>query len=393
MSRNSTPVYDYPSCAASPYQEESERPRSPPTPELAGTFMDRITPPMRQIARRRLGPIGQGRPIRWEATQANREAVQIANARRLFDSTVEEALATFQSDINRDGSISPIEQEMIPDRSPQQTQGEVFIALPDATPSPEPLPVHPRHGETPTPPPSESASPLPLYIRDDTPLAPPSPLVAEINPAGPQPGVSLGPDWFPNVLGDGIAFLLTVPDGDEGMTMATYVRINNNDGDPRIEGTLGLGCPINSNPLQARPNQYPRPILTDEELQIFRAGESYTPMINAALADDGDATLQAEVYRYRASSKRIIRLARQVVNAWYELHRERCTARCSARRLTEANAYAHLYPRVMWDYVHSDRWPEATHSDTVQQLTRRYNPIPLWDGVCNWCGRRGHDTE
>jgi hypothetical protein len=68
MSRNSTPVYDYPSRAASPYQGEPERPRSPPTPELTGTFMDHITPPMRQIACRRLGPIGQGRPIRWEAT-------------------------------------------------------------------------------------------------------------------------------------------------------------------------------------------------------------------------------------------------------------------------------------------------------------------------------------
>jgi hypothetical protein len=100
MSRNSTPIYDYPSRAASPYQGEPERPRSPPTPELAGTFMDHITPPMRQITCCRLGPIGQGRPIRWEATQANREAARIANARRLFDSTVEEALATFQSDIN-----------------------------------------------------------------------------------------------------------------------------------------------------------------------------------------------------------------------------------------------------------------------------------------------------
>jgi hypothetical protein len=119
MSRNSTPVYDYPSRAASPYQGEPERPRSPPTPELTGTFMDRITPPMRQVAHRHLGPIGEGRPIRWEATQANQEAARIASARRLFDSTIEVALATFQSNINRDGSISPIDQEMIPDQPPQ----------------------------------------------------------------------------------------------------------------------------------------------------------------------------------------------------------------------------------------------------------------------------------
>jgi hypothetical protein len=53
-------------------------------------------------------------------------------------------------------------------------------------------------------------------------------------------------------------------------------------------------------------------------------------MINAALADDGDATLQAEVYQYRASTRRLARLGRQIVNARYELHRERVAARCSA---------------------------------------------------------------
>jgi hypothetical protein len=109
--------------------------------------------------------------------------------------------------------------------------------------------------------------------------------------------------------------MMMVSDGDKGMRVATYIRIDNNEGSPRLEGTLGLGCPVISNPLHACPDQYPRAMMTDKELQVFRAGESYTPMVNAALAADGDATLQAEVYRYRASTQRSIRLAQQVVQA------------------------------------------------------------------------------
>jgi hypothetical protein len=107
--------------------------------------MDHITPPMRQIARRRLGPIGQGRPICWEATQAAREMTRIANARQLFDTTVEQALATFQSDIDRDGSISPIEQEMIPDQPPQQILYKAKCSSRPPTRPPRPLMPHSLH--------------------------------------------------------------------------------------------------------------------------------------------------------------------------------------------------------------------------------------------------------
>ena len=117
-------------------------------------------------------------------------------------------------------------------------------------------------------------------------------------------------------------FRTPIPDGDDEVTLANFVRIDTNHGSPRIEGTLGLGCPVYSNPLTAEPDRYPRPVLTDGQLQVFRGGESYTPMINMALADDGDPSLQAEVYRYRESTKKVIRKACLVVQARQDLHRE-----------------------------------------------------------------------
>jgi hypothetical protein len=34
--------------------------------------------------------------------------------------------------------------------------------------------------------------------------------------------------------------------------------------------------------------EYPRPIMTDQELLLFKGDEAYTPLINAALDTDGD---------------------------------------------------------------------------------------------------------
>jgi hypothetical protein len=63
-------------------------------------------------------------------------------------------------------------------------------------------------------------------------------------------------------------------------------------------------------------------------------------MVNAALQDLQDVTLQADVYRYQAGLDRTRELAAQVVQARQDLHRERRRVSSTARRLTDANAYA-----------------------------------------------------
>ena len=369
------------------------------SPALVDTIVDHPEQFERQLGVRRAGPFGGGVATHERLANVARQASRIAVARQLFESTIAEASWAFATD-NGSRPVSPINPDLLPNQPASQVRGEVtidgdesplVIASPATTP--EPVPIPPRHGETPTPPPSPSAIPLPLYTRDDTPPPPPSPSVIEDVPLGPQIGVSPGEGWYPNITEDRVVLNTPIPDGDDGATLANFVRISTNHGSPRIEGTLGLGCPIHSNPLTAEPDRYPRPALTDGQLQVFRGGESYTPMINMALADDGDPSLQAEVYRYRESSKRVIRKARLVVQARQDLHRERRELYHSARRLSEANAYGRVYPRVIWDYAQSDRWSEEQRSDAVQRLLRPYNAIPLRPEGCLWCERRDHNTE
>src|SRR6267154_1337078 len=80
MSRSSTPVYDYPSHAVSPYQEQ---PANPPTPELQGTF---INQPYREW---RCTPLLDN--PNWQSLMADmaRHAQRIAVARIVFNSTIQ----------------------------------------------------------------------------------------------------------------------------------------------------------------------------------------------------------------------------------------------------------------------------------------------------------------
>ena len=113
---------------------------------------------------------------------------------------------------------------------------------------------------------------------------------------GPQSGVHLGPGWYHNYHIDGLAFPLMVPDSDEGKEPAIFIRVEMNHGEPQLLGTLGLGCPVTSVPLYTKPDRYPRPAMTAVEVQVFREGEAYTPLVNATLDEEADVSLKAKVY-------------------------------------------------------------------------------------------------
>jgi hypothetical protein len=82
-----------------------------------------------------------------------------------------------------------------------------------------------------------------------------------------------------------------------------------------------------------------------------------------------------------------------VVNARQHYHRQRRIASNSARRIAEANGYNRMYPRVVWDSVHDERWTVEARTEAVHRLTRRFNPIAIRAEGCHWCEGRNHNTE
>ena len=146
-------------------------------------------------------------------------------------------------------------------------------------------------------------------------------------------------------------------------------------------------------PLHTRADQYPCTTLTNNELQFFQGGEDYTPMVNAALQDEKDLTLQAEVYRYRSAQHKIADAAIALVNAQQDLHREWQKASHSTWRLSKANTFGRLFPLVAYRHATLEHWPEPIRQNVLERLYRRHNPIPLRPEGCLWCEKYSHNTE
>ena len=141
---------------------------------------------------------------------------------------------------------------------------------------------------------------------------------------------------------------------------------------------MGLGHPVISHPLHATPDHYPRIMLTDRQLQYFKAGEAQTALANRALRDEQDISLQAEVYRYCEGVRRTERLAKRVWDARQEYQAQRRLTWNSARRLADANTWARLGPR--------DRQGRVMPWDgPVQTMPNRE--------MCLWCEDPGHATH
>ena len=186
-------------------------------------------------------------------------------------------------------------------------------------------------------------------------------------------------------------FMALIPDGDDGQQVAPFIHITTNEGDPQLEATLGRGCPVTRRPLYARPDPYPRPMLTDTQMEVFRSGKLHMPFVNRALGESRDPTLQAEVYRYRAQQKKVRQRAHGVVEARRKLQVERARLRDSARRLSDANAYARLYPKVRYNYLTPDEWSEGDRVTIANDLVGG-NYRPRVEG-CRWCEGRSHNVE
>ena len=245
MSRNSTPEFDYPSRAQSPYAPQSPQSSHHSSIDLADTFIN-SRPPTPQLAVHSAGAFPETEEERYLRMRAR----VISRVARMWEVSEEEAIDNFRLDFDDPAVVERVFKLGTP-RMPLATLVRPI--------SPEPIPIPPRD------PPtvvlrtvSRTPSPLPVYVRDNTPPPPPTPSSGyEDLPGAPQVGERPGEDWYCNHDGNGIMFMALIPDGNDGQQVAPFIRITTNEGDPQLEATLGLGCPITKRPLHARPDPYP----------------------------------------------------------------------------------------------------------------------------------------
>jgi hypothetical protein len=142
--------------------------------------------------------------------------------------------------------------------------------------------------------PPRAATPYELY-----PGSPPPDF--DYHPCTPTPKVVEefrvipGDDWHRNIEGVSLQHDYTIPGLGGRPIDAPFYRYDFIPDYPELLLSQGCNCPSHSCPLHAREDPYPRRVLTSKEAYTFFPGETFTPMVDFTIRQEGDETLHAKV--------------------------------------------------------------------------------------------------
>jgi len=216
----------------------------------------------------------------------------------------------------------------------------------------------------------------------------------EAHTTTPQPGVYPGPGWVRNINHSSNTPVYPEYILDNNMELlAAYYQYDLDTTEPELLLTRGRNCRVHSRPLHARANPYPRPMLTRKQEFAFYPGQSHSKLVDHALALEQDDTLRAEVIRYRTLNTKIHSMARRAAELRRDLFELQKRRHDSAIKLSEANAYQRLAPKILFDA------PPAEEMTAYEVQQGRDNFDDPWadrprlnEPKCAWCDCTSHDT-
>jgi hypothetical protein len=127
-------------------------------------------------------------------------------------------------------------------------------------------------------------------------------------------GVIPRDDWHRNTEGMVPQHDYTIPGLGGRPIEALFYRYDFLPNYPELLLLQGRNCPSHSRPLRAREDPYPRRVLTSKEAYTFFPRETFTPMVNFAVQQEGDETLCAEVQCFRSAHDQVGDLAEDLAN-------------------------------------------------------------------------------
>jgi hypothetical protein len=207
-------------------------------------------------------------------------------------------------------------------------------------------------------------------------------------------GVIPGDDWHRNIDGVAPQHDYTIL-GLGGRPMDTpFYRYNFLPDYPELLLLRGHNCPNYSCPLRAREDPYPRRVLTSKEAYTFFPGETFTPMVDFTVRQEGDETLCAKVQCFRNAYNQVGDLAEDLANL-QKLYNDMCwEEQNSLRALARANAFCHLEPRILHDAPMTSDIPWAMLNAGLDDFMNRWKHGPKqYHERCQWCKRNRHSTR
>jgi len=294
--------------------------------------------------------------------------------------------------------------------------------------SPEPLPVPPPHfydSMSITPPVTSATnstytSPvIPAFI-EDVPSRSPSPISpmavvlyqqTEANtlaakamdadaegrtpsPTSPQPGVHPGPGWKDNFDAVGTRHFFIIPDGNEDV-IAPFISYDLHTTFPELLATNGHGCTVHSRPLHACSVGQHHTAISPKDKLLLTQDMQFMDLVDWALKQEDDATLQGEVQYFRAHHSKARQIAHHIGALKESLQNERLAMYWSSDRLAAANAIARIRCHIDRD-MHKAPYFKGKRGCQAQ-VAIRDRAIHAWGNdngkMCDWCGKTGHNIK
>ena len=199
-----------------------------------------------------------------------------------------------------------------------------------------------------------------------------------------------GEDWLFNHPSARRAYPFCITT-DLGTARAKYIQYRRNQPIPMIDGTMGVGQPIFSEPLRLpHPGIAERALLTAPPQRVFDPGMLTSTVIDQTLEQLDDWALRAEVDRYRfnvdqleAKHKTMVQLRAEIQSVTEDVH-------SSIYRLSQANAYQ----RIKDVLRHNDDVALFIPNSELRTHFRHVDSTPhLTDAYCTWCQTGSHDLR
>ena len=128
------------------------------------------------------------------------------------------------------------------------------------------------------------------------------------SPNSPQPGVLPGPGWKDNFTTTGTCHFFVIPDGDEDV-IAPFISYDLHTTFPELLATNGCGCTVHSRPLHACPVGQHHTAISPKDKLLLMKGMQFTDLVDWALKQEDNATLQGEVQYFHAHHSKATQIA------------------------------------------------------------------------------------
>jgi hypothetical protein len=203
-----------------------------------------------------------------------------------------------------------------------------------------------------------------------------------------------GDDWHQNIEGVAPQHDYTIP-GLGGRPMdAPFYRYNFCPDYPELLLSRGHNCPSHSRPLRAREDPYPRRVLTSKEVYTFFPRETFMPMVDFAICQEGVETLHAEVQCFQNAHDQVGDLAEDLANLQKLYNDTHWEEQNSLRALARANAFRRLEPCILHDAPTTSDIPWAVLNTGLDDFTNGWKHAPeQYHERCQWCKRNGHSMH